>query len=102
MSRAQRREMVNREHPFLSLVRMCVLLGVSRSSIYYRRQAASEEDLSLMGEIDRQYLETPFYESRRMMAWLGRRGIRVSRKRMQRLMRASWPAGCCGIAVGGG
>ena len=41
-----------------------------------------------MVEIDRQYLETPFYGSRRMRAWLGRRGIQVGRKRVQRLMRA--------------
>ena len=88
MSPAQRRQMVDREHPSLSIVRQCTLLGVSRSSIYYRPRAASEEDLSLMGEIDRQYLETPFYGSRRMKAWLERRGIRVSRKRVQRLMRA--------------
>ena len=88
MSPAQRREMVDREHPSLSLVRQCALLGVSRSSIYYRPRAASAEDLSLMGEIDRQYLETPFYGSRRMKAWLERRGVRVSRKRVQRLMRA--------------
>ena len=40
-----------------------------------------------MGEIDRQYLETPFYGSRRMKVWLERRGIRVSRERVQRLMR---------------
>ena len=56
MSRAQRREMVDREHSSLSIVRQCALLGVSRSSLYYRPRAASEEDLSLMGEIDRQYL----------------------------------------------
>ena len=88
MSPAPRREMVDREHPSLSLVRQCALLGVSRSSIYYRPRGASEEDLSLMEEIDRQYLETPFYGSRRMRAWLERRGVRVSRKRVQRLMRA--------------
>ena len=88
MSPARRRQMVDREHPSLSLVRQCALLGVSRSSIYYRPRAASAEDLSLMGEIDRQYLETPFYGSRRMQARLERRGMRVSRKRVQRLMRA--------------
>ena len=79
---------LDRERPSLSLVQQCTLLGVSRSIIYYRPRAASAEDLSLMGEIDRQYLETPFYGSRRMKALLGRRGIRVSRKRVQRLMRA--------------
>ena len=68
MSPAERREMVDREHPSRSLVRQCALLGVSRSSIYYRPRVASAEDLYLMGEIDRQYLETPFYGSRRMRA----------------------------------
>ena len=88
MSPARRPQMVDRQHPSLSLVRQCALLGVSRSSIYYRPRAASAEDLSLMGEIDRQYLETPFFGSRRMKAWLDRRGMPVSRKRVQRLMRA--------------
>ena len=60
---------------------------MTRSSVYYRPKGVSEADLSLMGEIDRQYLETPFYGSRRMKAWLERRGVRVSRKRVQRLMR---------------
>ena len=40
-----------------------------------------------MREMDRQYLETPFYGSRRMKVWLERRGMTVSRKRVQRLMR---------------
>ena len=87
MSPGRRRVMVDREHPKLPIVRQCALLRVSRSSLYYRPKAVSEEDLSLMGEIDRQYLETPFYGSRRMKAWLERRGIQVSRKRVQRLMR---------------
>ena len=56
MSLVRRWEMVDREHPSLSLMRQCALLVVSRSSIYYRPRAASAEDLSLMGEIDRQYL----------------------------------------------
>ena len=88
MSLGRRREMVDRKHPNLPTVRQCALLGVSRSSLYYRPKATSEEDLSLMREMDRQYLETPFYGSRRMKAWLERRGIAVSRKRVQRLMRA--------------
>ena len=79
--------MVDREHPKLPIVRQCALLGVSRSSLYHRPQGASEADLSLMRGMDRQYLETPFYGSRRMKAWLDRQGIPVSRKREQRLMR---------------
>ena len=76
MSPARRRQMVDREHPKLPVVRQCALLRVTRSSIYYRPKMVSETDLFLMGEIDRQYLETPFYGSRRMKAWLERRGYR--------------------------
>ena len=52
MSRAHRREMVDREHPSLPIVRQCALLGVSRSSLYYRPRGASEDDLSLMSEME--------------------------------------------------
>ena len=64
--------MVDREHPKSLIVRQCALLGVSRSSLYYLSKGASEADLFLMEEMDRQYLETPFYGSRRMKAWLDR------------------------------
>ena len=78
---------MDREHPSLPIVQQCALLGVNRSSLYYRANEASEADLSLMDEMDRQYLETSFYGSRRMKAWLERQGIPVSRKRVQRLVR---------------
>ena len=87
MSRERRQEMVDREHPGLSTVRQCALLGISRSSVYYRPRAPSQKDLALMKQIDQQYLATPFYGSRRMKVWLGRQGHWVNRKRVQRLMR---------------
>ena len=37
--------------------------------------------------MDRQYLKTPFYRSRRMSVWLRREGYLVNRKRVRRLMR---------------
>ena len=60
MSLVQRRKMVDREHPSLPIVRQCALLGVSRSSLYYRPKGTPPGDLSLMQAMDRQYLETPF------------------------------------------
>ena len=87
MSVAQRRGMVDREHLSSSIARQCALLGVARSSLYYRPKEASGEDLALMPAMDRQYLDTPFYGSRRMKVWLAREGRCVSRKRVQRLMR---------------
>ena len=87
MSLAQRRGMVDREHLLLSIGQQCTRLGVARSSLYYRPREASGENLALMQAMDRQYLDTPFYGSRRMKVWLAREGRCVSRKRVQRLMR---------------
>lgn len=63
------------------------MLGLSRSSYYYKEVGPSEEELSLLKEIDQQYLKTPFYGSRRMTAYLKRQGYQVNRKRVQRLMK---------------
>ena len=41
------------------------------------------EDLELMALMDRQYLKTPFYGSRKMKAWLLQQGYLVSRKRVE-------------------
>ena len=78
MSRSQRRAMIDREEPKLSLVRQCALLGISRSSLYYLPTEAGAEDLELMALIDQQYLKTPFYGSRRMTAWLRNHGHQVN------------------------
>ena len=86
MSRSQRRAMIDREEPKLSLVRQCALLGISRSSLYYLPTEAGAEDLELMALLDQQYLKTPFYGSRRMTAWLRNHGHQVNRKRVRRLM----------------
>ena len=79
--------MVNRQHPSLSVVSQCRLLGISRSGLYYQPAGISEEDLTLMKLIDRQYLATPFYGARKIAAWLKSQGQRVNRKRVRRLMR---------------
>ena len=86
MSRSQRRAMIDREEPKLSLVRQCALLGISRSSLCYLPTEAGAEDLEFMALIDQQYLKTPFYGSRRMTAWLRNHGHQVNRKRVRRLM----------------
>jgi len=78
--------MIEQPNP-LSLTRQCQLLGLSRAALYYRPMEVSADELELMALIDRQYLRTPFYGSRRMTAWLQVQGHRVNRKRVQRLMR---------------
>jgi putative transposase len=78
--------MIEQPNP-LSRRRQCQLLGLSRAALYYHPVEVSAEELALMALIDRQYLRTPFYGSRRMTAWLQTQGHHVNRKRVQRLMR---------------
>ena len=87
MSIERRREVVERRHPSLSIVRQCRLLDISRSGLYYQPVGISEEDLTLMKLIDRQYLATPFYGARKIAACLKGHGHLVNRKRVRRLMR---------------
>src|SRR6184192_7850 len=87
MSRAERRGLVERESPALSILQQCRLLAVSRSTVYRKPAEVSAEDLAIMALIDRQYLARPYYGSHRMAAWLATQGHRVNRKRVQRLMR---------------
>jgi len=54
-------------------------------------------NLNLMDLIDRQYLETPFYGSRKMTAHLNILGHDVNRKRIQRLMQLM---GICAVYPG--
>ena len=56
MSLAQRRGMVDREHRSLWIARQCALLGVARSSLYYRPREASGDNLALMQAMDRHHL----------------------------------------------
>lgn len=78
--------MVDPKHPNLSVSRQCQLVGVPRSSFYFRPQPVKPEDLELMRMIDEQYLKTPFYGSRSMSKHFRRLGHEINRKRVQRLM----------------
>jgi putative transposase len=58
-----------------------------RSTAYYTPAPASDEDLQLMRRMDELHLQYPFYGSRRMADALDDQGVKVNRKRVQRLMR---------------
>ena len=79
--------MIEREHQSLSVSRQCRLLGVSRSTLYYRPLGESAATLKLMRRIDELYLKYPFYGSRQMVRHLAREGVAVGRHRVRRLMR---------------
>jgi putative transposase len=67
--------------------KQCALLGIHRSGVYYRPQGPDPEDLMLMEKIDKLYMETPFYGSRKITLVLKEQGWNINRKRVVRLMR---------------
>ncbi len=87
MSRGDRKAMITRDRPDLSLSRQCRLLSISRSSFYYAPKGESPENLALMRRIDELFLKYPFYGSRQMARRLRRDGVRIGRHRVRRLMR---------------
>ena len=75
------------EQQQISIQRQCELLGINRTSVYYRERPESIEDIELMRLIDAQYTETPFYGYRRMTVYLQNLGFQVNHKRVSKLMR---------------
>ncbi len=87
MSRGERKAMIVRDHPDLSLSRQCRILSISRASFYYAAKGESTGNLALMRRLDELFLKYPFYGSRQMARQLRREGVCVGRHRVRRLMR---------------
>ena len=83
-----RSELVDKDHPSLSIRTQCELLNVSRSSLDYEPVPVSADDLRLMRLMDEIYLKDPCVGTRRLVTLLKRdHGEHVNRKRLQRLRR---------------
>ena len=63
------------------------MLGLPRSTLYDRPTPVRESTLQIMARIDCLYLEDPCSGSRRMVEYLAREGIPISRDRVRNLMR---------------
>jgi len=79
--------MIDPSEPNVSVMRQCQLLHISRATFYYKHKPVKAEDLELMRLIDEQYLKTPSWGSRSMRNHLRRLGLRINRKKVQRLIR---------------
>lgn len=77
--------MVERDHVTLTLVQQCILLGLSRSGLYYESKRSLRYDkLEIKEAIDRQFMITPYYGIRRMKVHLEKLDFCISRKRVAR------------------
>ena len=81
----------------LPLKTQAQLLGVSRSSLYYRPLPPSPEEVRIKHRIDEIYTRWQFYGSRRITVVLNQEEIAVSRPTVQRYIREM---GISGIAPG--
>ena len=79
--------MIDKEMKKPSLHRQCKLLSLCRSGLYYISRGETEENLAVMRRLDEQYLQTPFYGERRLLAMLRGEGYHINIKRLRRLMR---------------
>lgn len=88
LSLDEKRSGIEIDNTELSITQQCVLLGLPRSTYYYiPNRGESEENIALMNEIDKIYIDKPFYGYPRMTDELHEKGYHVNHKRVKRLMR---------------
>ena len=88
LSLEAKRQAINPGISEIPVYRQCELLGLNRSSYYYRPCRDTRYNEYLMRLIDEQYTRTPFFGSPQMTRWLKRqKGEPVNHKRVERLMR---------------
>jgi putative transposase len=95
LTRTERLSLLDFHDSELSVKAQAELLGLNRSSLYYKPVAPSPEELALKHHIDEIYTEYPFYGSRRITAQLCREGYQVNSKAIQRHMNEMGIAGIC-------
>jgi putative transposase len=87
MSRQEQRSMIDRDHQEFTIAEQCAMLGLSRSTLYYKPRPACEEDLRTMRLMDQLHLEDPTRGTRRLRLELADHGIIIGRAKVRSLMR---------------
>ena len=81
-------ELVEKNHPKLSMRKQCELLGVARSTVSYQAVPEDPEDIRIKRLLDEIYMVDPCLGSRKLVTVLKRdHGVDINRKRVQRLRR---------------
>jgi putative transposase len=86
-SREWRRGLIEEAPTELSVRRCCELLSLNRSTLYYEEKAPGIDDIDLLNAIRDVWERYPFYGYRRITKELRSHGLKVNRKRIQRVMR---------------
>lgn len=76
-----------KENEKISIRHQCEMLGINRSSVYYKPVGESEENLQIMRLMDEHYLDHPTEGVLQMQDFLFLYGFLVNPKRVRRLLR---------------
>lgn len=77
---------LEKDHDELSIARQCELMGIARSTAYYKSQRLPEDE-NLLRAMDEIYTACPFYGKRKMAIELRRKGFQVGVKKTCSLMK---------------
>ena len=81
-------ELVEKNHPKLSMRKQCELLSIARSTVSYQAVLENPEDIRIKRLLDEIFMIDPCLGSRRLVTVLKRdHGVEINRKRLQRLRR---------------
>lgn len=78
--------MINKQHDQISLRKQCVLLGLTRSSVYHVPAIAADES-AIANKIHELWLKKPMYGYRKITKQLQRYSYNINHKRVLRIMR---------------
>ena len=78
--------MIDRDHAF-PISGQAKMLGLARSTVYYKPRPVSVEDLGVMRRIDELHLDYPFAGARMLRGLLRREGVSIGRRRVATLMK---------------
>lgn len=83
----ERISLIDRNDTQYSLRQQCCLLGINKSTLYYKHAGIKEADRILMNLLDEQYTKTPFYGVRKMREYLRSLGYEAGKDHVRTLLR---------------
>ena len=86
MDTRERKALINSGFEELGVTEQCSLLGLPRSTFYYRPVSASQQDLAVMRALDELYQEDSAHGPRHMSNELQKQGFDMGRDRTRSLM----------------
>lgn len=67
--------------------KQCLLLGINRSTMYYKPMGVKPVDCEMMNLLDEQYIKTPFYGVKKMMMFLRAKDYSIGMDHTRTLLR---------------